>query len=87
MGYKSGQQPYIEVNEIITIFAFALFKSYCMSENWAKYINVIHIVKQELCYRYLYYKTENRKLYFRKSLQSNLLKDNYMYQCFALYAI
>ncbi len=62
MGYKSGQKPYTEVNEIITIFAFALFKSYCMSENWTKYINVIHIVKQEFCYRYLYYKMENRKL-------------------------
>ncbi len=67
-GYKITQPAYTELNEILIIFTFGIFKSYCMSNNWSTPISVKTIVKRELCFRNEYYKTERRRLYLLKKV-------------------
>jgi len=67
-GYKITQIEYTEVNEILSIFAFAVFKSYCMSSNWIQNICTTAILKKELLSRSIFYKTDNRRLCLLKRI-------------------
>ncbi len=65
IGYKEFQKEYLEVNEVLLICGFAIFKSYCKSQNWMTRVNVKATVKAELNCRNSYY---SRKLRILKRL-------------------
>lgn len=47
LGYKPGSSKYREINLIMSLIGYAIFKSYCISENRKKYIDVLFYVKAE----------------------------------------
>ena len=47
IGYKPGQEQYIELNNILTMIGYAVFKGYCLSENRKKYLDLVYLVKAE----------------------------------------
>ncbi|MCU7801486.1 MAG: zinc-binding domain-containing protein, partial [gamma proteobacterium symbiont of Lucinoma myriamae] len=47
LGYKPDQQKYKEMNYILSLISYSIFKAYCVSENRKKYIDTVFLVKNE----------------------------------------
>lgn len=48
LGYKPGQENYNELNYILSLIGYSIFKAYCISENRKTYVDTMFIVKSEL---------------------------------------
>lgn len=48
VGYKAGQRQYTELNHILTIIGYTIFKGYCLSENRTKYLDLLYLAKSEI---------------------------------------
>ena len=47
IGYKPTQGKYVDLNTILSIIAYAIFKGYCISENRKKYLDLLYLTKAE----------------------------------------
>ena len=47
VGYKPGQTKYINLNHILSIIGYAIYKGYCISENKKKYLDLVRLTKTE----------------------------------------
>ena len=61
LGYKINQKDYFQINEIISLIGFAIYKSYYVSENRVKRVNIMTIFKNEfkILHAYLSQKHKN----------------------------
>ncbi len=59
-GYKVHDKEYFEINYFLTILSFSIFKSYYLSDQKNKEINVFKLFTSEYCSRI----KENNKGYF-----------------------
>ena len=41
IGYKPGSNKYMEINLVLSLIGYAIFKAYCISDNRRKYIDVL----------------------------------------------
>ena len=48
IGYKPNQSNYVELNNILSIISYSIFKSYCISENRKKYLDILYFAKAEV---------------------------------------
>ena len=65
IGYKPGSNKYMEINLVLSLIGYAIFKAYCISDNRRKYIDVLFYVKLEfkkVIEEYRYRKEENNFL-------------------------
>ena len=65
IGYKPGSNKYMEINLVLSLIGYAIFKAYCISDNRRKYIDVLFYVKLEfkkVIKEYRYKKEENNFL-------------------------
>ena len=47
IGYKPIQKQYFDLNLILSIIGYSIFKGYCISENRKKYIDLLYLTKAE----------------------------------------
>ena len=45
--YKPTQGKYVDLNTILSIIGYAIFKGYCISENRKKYLDLLYLTKAE----------------------------------------
>ena len=50
LGYKPNQVKYIDLNFILSLIGYGIFKYYCLSENRRKYLDPVYVVKYEFIY-------------------------------------
>ena len=47
VGYKSGKKKYVDLNYILPLTSYSIFKAYCLSENRKKYLDAVYLAKPE----------------------------------------
>ena len=52
LGYKINEKEYYDINYLLTIIMFTIYKSYCVSEHKNKNVDVYSIFKKELIGRH-----------------------------------
>ena len=48
VGYKPEHKEYADLNKILSLISYSIFKGYCLSENRKKYLNTLFLAKNEL---------------------------------------
>ena len=48
VGYKPEHKEYADLNKILSLISYLIFKGYCLSENRKKYLNILFLAKNEL---------------------------------------
>ena len=47
LGYKPNQVKYVDLNFILSLIGYGIFKYYCLSGNRRKYLDPVYVVKYE----------------------------------------